>query len=57
MLLVLGLITLIYANKAKEELLKFLTNFDEVQVEIKIITKGDEVQDKRLFEIGERTFF
>ena len=51
-------LALIYANKAKEELLKFLTNFDEVQVEIKkIITKGDEVQDKRLFEIGGKGLF
>ena len=51
-------LALIYARRAKNELLKFLTDFDESQIEIKeIFTKGDEIQDKRLSDLGGKGLF
>ncbi len=51
-------LALIYAKKAKNQLLKFLNNFDDKQIEIKkIITSGDEVQNKRLSDMGGKGLF
>ena len=51
-------LALIYAKKAKEQLLKFQNKFNEYQIEIKeILTKGDEVQDKRLSDLGGKGLF
>tara|TARA_B100000579_G_scaffold137579_1_gene111657 strand:- start:2387 stop:3307 length:921 start_codon:yes stop_codon:yes gene_type:complete len=51
-------LALIYAKKAKEKLLNFLNNFDKEQIEIKeIVTKGDEIQDKRLSDLGGKGLF
>ena len=51
-------LALIYAEKAKNQLLNFLGNFEEKQIEIKIIkTKGDEVLDKKLSEYGGKGLF
>ena len=42
-------LALIYAKKAKEELLKYLNDYHDEQIIIKeIVTTGDEVKDKRL---------
>ena len=51
-------LALIYARRAKNELLKFLNDFDESQIEIKeIFTKGDEIQDIRLSDLGGKGLF
>jgi hydroxymethylbilane synthase len=51
-------LALIYAEKAKKEILKFSKNFEIEEVIIKkIITKGDQVQDKRLSEVGGKGLF
>ena len=51
-------LALIYAKKAKEQLLKSQNKFNEYQIEIKeILTKGDEVQDKRLSDLGGKGLF
>ncbi len=51
-------LALIYARKAKDQLLKFLNNFDQEQIEIKeISTQGDEIQDKRLSDLGGKGLF
>ena len=51
-------LALIYAKKAKDQLLKFLNNFDEEQIEIKeVSTQGDEIQDKRLSDVGGKGLF
>ena len=51
-------LALIYANRVKKELLKFLGNFDDDQIEIKkIVTEGDKIQDKRLSDLGGKGLF
>ena len=51
-------LALIYANRVKKELLKFLGNFDDDQIEIKkIVTEGDKIQDKRLTDLGGKGLF
>ena len=51
-------LALIYAKRAKDQLLKFLDNSNEEQVEIKkVLTKGDEIQDKRLSDLGGKGLF
>ena len=51
-------LALVYANRVKKELLKFLGNFDDDQIEIKkIVTEGDKIQDKRLFDLGGKGLF
>ena len=51
-------LALIYADRVKKELLKFLSNFDDDQIEIKIIvTEGDKIQDKRLSDLGGKGLF
>ena len=51
-------LALIYANKVKNELLKLLIDFEDYQIEIKkIVTEGDEIQDKRLSDLGGKGLF
>ena len=51
-------LALIYAEKAKEKILSFEKNFGINEVIIKEIeTKGDQVQDKRLSEVGGKGLF
>jgi hydroxymethylbilane synthase len=51
-------LALIYAEKAKEKILSYAKNFDIEEVIIKKIeTKGDQVQDKRLSEVGGKGLF
>ncbi len=51
-------LALIYAKRAKDQLLKFLDNSKEEQIEIKkVLTKGDEIQDKRLSDLGGKGLF
>ena len=51
-------LALIYANKVKNELSKFLIDFEDYQIEIKkIVTEGDEIQDKRLSDLGGKGLF
>mgnify|MGYP006078999193 CR=1 FL=1 len=51
-------LALIYAEKAKEKILSYAKNFGIEEVLIKeIITKGDQVQDKRLSEVGGKGLF
>ncbi len=51
-------LALIYAKKAKEQLLKSQNNFNKYQIEIKeILTKGDEIQNKRLSDLGGKGLF
>tara|TARA_Y100000996_G_scaffold245290_1_gene192882 strand:- start:807 stop:1727 length:921 start_codon:yes stop_codon:yes gene_type:complete len=51
-------LALIYAKRAKEELLKFSNNLGEDQIEIKkIVTRGDEILDKRLSDFGGKGLF
>ena len=46
-------LALIYAEKAKEKILTYAKNFGIEEVTIKeIVTQGDQVQDKRLAEVG-----
>ena len=50
-------LALIYAQKVKDEIIKKL-KIEENQVDIKgIITKGDQLQNKRLSEIGGKGLF
>ncbi len=50
-------LALIYAQKVKDQLIK-LANISDEQVKLKeIVTKGDQVQDKRLSEIGGKGLF
>ena len=47
----------IYAQKVKDQLIKF-ANISDKQIKLKeIVTKGDQVQDKRLSEIGGKGLF
>ena len=51
-------LALIYAEKAREKILKHSKDFGVEEVTIKeIITKGDQVQDKRLSEVGGKGLF
>ncbi len=51
-------LALIYARKARDQLLKNLDEINFKEIEIKeIITKGDEIQDKRLSDIGGKELF
>jgi hydroxymethylbilane synthase len=51
-------LALIYAEKAREKILKHSKGFGIEEVIIKkIITKGDQVQDKRLSEVGGKGLF
>ncbi|MDA8918167.1 hydroxymethylbilane synthase [Candidatus Pelagibacter sp.] len=51
-------LALIYAEKAKEKILTYTKNFGIEEVIIKeIVTKGDQVQDKRLSEVGGKGLF
>ena len=51
-------LALIYAKRAKDQLIKFLNKFDGEQIEIKeVLTKGDEIQDKRLSDLGGKGLF
>ena len=51
-------LALIYAEKAREEILRYTKDFGIEEVIIKkIVTKGDQVQDKRLSEIGGKGLF
>ena len=51
-------LALIYAEKAREKIIKHSKDFGIEEVIIKeIITKGDQVQDKRLSEVGGKGLF
>ena len=51
-------LALIYAEKAREKILKYSKDFGVEEVIIKeIVTKGDQVQDKRLSEVGGKGLF
>ena len=51
-------LALIYAEKAREKILKHSKDFGIEEVTIKnIVTKGDQVQDKRLSEVGGKGLF
>jgi hydroxymethylbilane synthase len=51
-------LALIYAEKAKEKILTYTKDFGIEEVIIKkIVTKGDQVQDKRLSEVGGKGLF
>ena len=51
-------LALIYAEKARKKILSCKTNFGIEEVIIKeIVTKGDQVQDKRLSEVGGKGLF
>jgi len=51
-------LALIYAEKAREKILNHSKNFGIEEVIIKkIVTKGDQVQDKRLSEVGGKGLF
>jgi hydroxymethylbilane synthase len=51
-------LALIYAEKARENILKHAKDFGIEDVDIKeIATKGDQVQDKRLSEVGGKGLF
>ena len=51
-------LALIYAERVKKEIIKISTNFGITDILIKeITTKGDEVQNIRLSEIGGKGLF
>jgi hydroxymethylbilane synthase len=51
-------LALIYAEKAREKILSHAKNFGIEEVIIKeIVTKGDQIQDKRLSEVGGKGLF
>ena len=51
-------LALIYAEKAREKILSYAKDFGIEEVIIKkIVTKGDQVQDKRLSEVGGKGLF
>ena len=51
-------LALIYAEKAREKILSNAKNFEIEEVTIKkIVTTGDQVQDKRLSEVGGKGLF
>ena len=50
-------LALIYAQKVKDQIIK-LANISDQQIKLKeIVTKGDQIQDKRLSEIGGKGLF
>ena len=51
-------LALIYAEKARGKILNYAKDFGIEEVVIKkIVTKGDQVQDKRLSEVGGKGLF
>ena len=51
-------LALIYAEKAREKILRYAKDFEIEEVIIKkIVTRGDQVQDKRLTEVGGKGLF
>jgi len=51
-------LALIYAEKAREKILNFTNDFGIEEVIIKeIITKGDQIQNKRISEVGGKALF
>jgi len=51
-------LALIYAEKAKEKILNYAKDYGIEEVTIKkIVTKGDQIQDKRLSEVGGKGLF
>ena len=51
-------LALIYAEKAREKILTYAKDFGVDEIAIKeIVTKGDQVQDKRLSEVGGKGLF
>ena len=51
-------LALIYAEKAKENILRYAKNYGIEEVVIKeIVTKGDQIQDRRLSEMGGKGLF
>jgi len=51
-------LALIYAEKARKKILNYAKNYGIKEVTIKeIVTKGDQVQDKRLSEVGGKGLF
>jgi len=51
-------LALIYAEKARQKILSYAKDFGIEEVTIKeIITKGDQIQDKRLSEVGGKGLF
>jgi len=51
-------LALIYAEKAKENILRYAKNYEIEEVVIKeIVTKGDQTQDRRLSEMGGKGLF
>ena len=51
-------LALIYAEKARKKILSYTKNFGIEEVNIKkIVTKGDQVQDQRLSEVGGKGLF
>ena len=51
-------LALIYAEKAKENILRYAKNYEIEEVVIKeIVTKGDQIQDRRLSEMGGKGLF
>ena len=51
-------LALIYAEKAREKILNYSKDFGIEEVIIKeIVTKGDQVKDKRLSEVGGKGLF
>jgi len=51
-------LALIYAEKARKKILNYAKNFEIEEVTIKeIVTKGDQVQNKRLSELGGKGLF
>ena len=51
-------LAVIYAKKAREKILSYANNFEVDEVIIKeITTKGDQIQNKRLSEIGGKGLF
>ena len=53
-----SMLAAIYAEKAREKILNHSKGFEIEEVIIKeIVTKGDQVQDKRLSEVGGKGLF
>ena len=51
-------LALIYAEKARENILRYAKNYEIEEVVIKeIVTKGDQIQDRRLSEMGGKGLF
>ena len=51
-------LALIYAEKAREKILRYAKDFEIEEVIIKkIVTEGDQIQDKRLSEVGGKGLF